>query len=59
MRDKFMNDLERVYQEVFEESSSKDKLDYGNKNRIGHCLILKTHLKKSKENINHYHVLCK
>ena len=31
MRDKFMNDLERVYQEVFEESSSKDKLDYKNK----------------------------
>ena len=59
MRDKFMTDIEKVYQEVFEESSSKDKLKYDNKNRIEHCLILKTHLKKSKENINHCHVLCK
>ena len=51
MRDKFMNDLERVYQEVFEESSSKDKLDYKNKKSNRTLSNFKNTLKEIKKKI--------
>ena len=48
MRDEFMTDIEKVYQEVFEESSSKDKLDYGNKKSNRTLYNFKNTLKEIK-----------